>query len=191
MSHWSTRLGMFSLPLLAITPHRAATRNHQPVIVLRSHHVPLPLVTRLLITVRGYLRLITSPHGVRRCISRANHKSPHGLRSQTMCPHKVISEYISGLSQKSSPDHIGVYLGQITNVLTRSRRDTGPGVLSSHLTKYFGLYHALTNLYPSRHALTITIHVSYNALSPVCCPQPATGYRPQVAAGLHAISNLP
>ena len=138
-------------------------------VLTRSHGVYLGLITNVL----------TRP--------RANHKSPHGLRPYALTrshrsifrayhksPHQVTSEYIS------------------TNVLTRPRRDPGPGVPSSHLTKYFGLYHALTNLYPSRHALTITIlHISYNGLSPACCPQPSTGYRPQVAAGLHAISNLP
>ena len=64
-------------------------------------------------------------------------------------------------------------------------------MLSSHYNKYFGLYHALTNLYPSWHALIITKHLSHNAPSPGCCPQPPIGHRPQVAAGLLASSNLP
>ena len=75
----------------------------------RSHQVPLPLVTRPLIKAGGYLGLITSPHEVRRSISRANHKSPHGLRPYVLTrshrsifrayhksPHQVTSEYISG-----------------------------------------------------------------------------------------------
>ena len=49
-------------------------------------------------------------------------------------------------------------------------------------------YHALTTLYPSRHALIITKHLSYNAPSPGCCPQLPTGHRPQVTAGLLANS---
>ena len=59
------------------------------------------------------------------------------------------------------------------------------------LHTYFGPYHALANLYPSRHALIITKHLSDNAPSPGCCQQLPTGYRPQVAAGLLANSNLP
>ena len=58
------------------------------------------------------------------------------------------------------------------------------------LHKYFGLFRALSNLYRSRHALIITKHLRYNALSPGCCPQPPTGHRPQAAAGLLANSNL-
>ena len=56
------------------------------------------------------------------------------------------------------------------------------------LHNYFGLYHALTNIYPSRLAIIITRHLSYTAR---CCPQPPIGHRPQVAASLLSNSNLP
>ena len=63
-------------------------------------------------------------------------------------------------------------------------------MLSSHY-KNISVYHALTNLYPSRHALIITKHLSYSTPSPGCCPQPTTGHRPRVEAGLLANSNTP
>ena len=81
------------------------------------------------------------------------------------------------------------YIGLITSPhmvtsINRSRHALFP------LHKNFGLFRALTNLYRPRHALIITKHLSCNELSPGCCPQPPTGHRPQVAAGLHANSNL-
>ena len=84
----------------------------------------------------------------------------------------------------------GEYIGLITSShkitsIHRSRYDLFP------LHKYFGLYHALTNLYPSRYALIIKKHLRYNTPSPGCCPQPTTGHRPRVAAGPLANSNTP
>ena len=69
-------------------------------------------------------------------------------------------------------------------LLHRSRHALFP------LHKYFGLYHVLTNLYPSRRALIITKHLSYNAPSPGCCPQLPTGPQPQVTAILLANNNM-
>ena len=84
----------------------------------------------------------------------------------------------------------GEYLGLITSPHKVTSIHLSRHALFS-LRKYFGLYYALTNLYPSRHALIITKHLGYNAPSPSCCPQPPTGHRPQVAAGLLANSYLP
>ena len=97
---------------------------------------------------------------------------------------------ISQTNHKSSQGHNGVYLGLITSPhKATSRHRSRHALFRSH--KYFELYHALTNLYPSRHALIFAKHISYSAPSPGCCPQPTTGHRPQVAASFLAISILP
>jgi hypothetical protein len=120
----------FHCNLAKTPPHRAATRSHQPAIDLRSHHVFLPLVTRTPITAGGYLGLITSPHKIHRSISRASRKPPHG-RAQSQI---TWSRSHRSISREFLTRFYGVYLGLITSVLTRSRRDTGSGMRSSYFT---------------------------------------------------------
>ena len=147
-------------------PHRAATRSHQLAIVLRSHHDPQPLVTFQTSSHRGCrtaCEVIAIPLP---CI---NHQPP------IMTLFLVTAEEYLGLI--TSPH-------KVTSI-HRSRH----AFLPPH--KYFGVYHAITNLYPSWHALIITKHLSSNAPSPGYRPQPPTGHRPQVAAGVPAKSSLP
>ena len=104
-------------------------------------------------------------------------------------PYEVIATPLACIDHQP-PITAWEYLGLITSLhmvtlIHRSRHALFP------LHIFGGLYHALTNLYPSRHALLITKHLSYNAPSPGFCPQPPTGHRPQVTAGLLANSNLP
>ena len=104
-------------------------------------------------------------------------------------PYEVIATPLACIDNQP-PITAWEYLGLITSphmvtLIHRSRHALFP------LHILFGLYHALTILYPSRHALLITKHLSYNAPSPGFCPQPPTGHRPQVTAGLLANSNLP
>ena len=119
MSHWFTRLGMFSLPFLAITrPRRAATRSHQPVIDLRPHHIPLRQSRVITRSVGVYLGLITSPHMVsdqmssqghigvylglitkkvltrsHRSVSRANNKRLHYVTSRHRSRHALFTPH--------------------------------------------------------------------------------------------------
>ena len=107
-------------------------------------------------------------------------------------PHEVIATPLPCIDhQPPITIHVSKYRQGISRAnhkvtsIHRSRYALSP------LHKYFGLYHALTNLYPSRHALGMTKHSNYNAPLPGYCPHLPIGHRPQVAAGLLANSNTP
>ena len=104
-------------------------RSHQPAIDLKSQHVPLQMGTRPLAAI---IAVVSRPYKV------------------------IVILQLPCIDHQRNITAWG-YLGLITSphmvtLIHRSRHALFP------LHKYFGLYYTLTNLYPSRHALSITKH---------------------------------